>query len=171
MIWLALISLASAGDTTIEVPAGVDGVRLTCGSAAPIEIAVIGGKATTSVDPSKTCEVELIQRSGTVKLWGDWGCTPGRCAENASAVTATAPGELKITVSDAFNASMLELDCRGGYRERAAIADYMGTFTGVPENDDCTLHFKGGAPGQFRDIAPGAWQCDKQGTAVFCRKQ
>lgn len=171
MIWLALITLASAGDVVIDVPAGTDGVRLTCGRAAPIEIAVVNGQATVSVDPSKTCDVELIQRAGSVKLWGNWGCSPGRCEENASAITATAPGELKVTVSDAFNATMLELDCRGGYRERATIEQYAATFTDVPDADDCTVHFKGGAPGQFRGISPGTWQCDKTGTAAFCKQQ
>lgn len=170
MLWL-LLSLAFAGETSISVPAGVDSVRLHCGSAPVEELTVSGGKVTTNVDPSKTCEVEFVQKSGTVKLWGDWACSPGRCAEQQGPATAVAPGEVLITISDAFNATMLELNCRGGYRERAAIDQFAGRFTSVPAGDDCTLNFKGGAPGQFRGITPGAWKCDKQGTAVFCKQQ
>lgn len=170
MIWL-LLSLATAGEMSINVPTGTDLVRLHCGSAPVQEVAVSGGKAMVTVDPSKSCDVELVQKSGTLKLWGDWQCTPGRCAEVEGPVTALAAGEVQITVSDAFNATMLELNCRGGYRERTAIGDYIGNFASVPDGDDCTLNFKGGSPGQFRGITPGAWACDKQGTAVFCKQK
>lgn len=170
MFWL-LLPLAAAGEMTIAVPPGTDAVRLVCGSAPAMELPAVGGVVTTTVDPSKTCEVELIQKSGQIKLWGEWSCAPGRCEEQQGAVTALSPGEVKITISEAFNATMLELNCRGGYRERVAISGYQGSFASVPEGDDCTLSFKGGAPGQYRGITPGVWQCDKQGTAVFCKQK
>lgn len=166
-----LLAFAFAGETTIDVPEGVDRIRLQCGSGPAEELPVVDGKVFTRVDPSRTCEVEFIQLSGSLKLWGEWTCTPGRCSETKTETTRLAPGELMIMVSDAFNATALELNCRGGYRERTRIEEFSGRFTGVPAEDDCTLSFKGGAPGQFRGVTPGAWRCDKQGTAVFCKQK
>jgi hypothetical protein len=170
MFWLFILS-AVAGETSIAVPAGVDLVRLRCGTGPVEELPVVAGRVTTRVDPSRTCDVEFVQRSGSLKLWGSWTCSPGTCAEQKGPITELAPGELQITVSDAFNATALELNCRGGYRQRTPLTDYSGSFMSVPAGDDCTVSFKGGAPGQFRGIRPGAWQCDKQGTAVFCKQK
>ena len=170
MFWLFILC-ALAGETSIAVPTGVDLVRLKCGTAAVEELPVVAGRVTTRVDPSRTCDVEFVQRSGSVKLWGSWTCTPGNCAEQQGPMTELADGELQITISEAFNATALELNCRGGYRKRTPISTYAGRFTDVPADEDCTLSFKGGAPGQFRGISPGAWRCDKQGTAVYCKQK
>ena len=78
---------------------------------------------------------------------------------------------MRVTLTAAIDATTLELTCRDGYRMRTHVEGYQGNFEKVPEEDDCTIYFKGGAPGQFHGITPGSWICDKQGAVSFCKQR
>ena len=171
MLWLSgILATALAGETTIEVPQEVDFVRITCGSAEPEEIRVSLGKAVARLDPSKRCKVDFIQSSGELTLFGDWTCTPEGCQQQRD-TTPVEPGQVRVTLTAAIDATTLELTCRDGYRMRTHVEGYQGNFEKVPEEDDCTIYFKGGAPGQFHGITPGSWICDKQGAVSFCKQR
>jgi len=184
MLWLlALLSApAHAEDLTLFVASDVTHVSLTCG---PDRYEADTSKGqhrpdgrtalTFPIRPGRKCQATLTQQlPGDFEQLGSWNCTAAGCARvggaNAPTVSA-APGQLRVLMAPDLAHTQLELTCVSGYRERTAVSDHQGVFTGLKDGDDCTLNFKGGPPMKFKPIGPGVWQCHLVSDTPVCQKR
>lgn len=158
---------AQALEITITDPL-VTAVVLECADGAHKGV-VKDGVAAFDIRP-QGCTVHLIRKSGTIDDPGRWTCTLDRCTQQEVAhhPVTDAPGRVNvITTTDLPKGAAFELTC-STYRERAEISLHTAVFEGVPDNDDCTLFFKGGVPARFHPIGPGTWSCGLTGNVAVC---
>lgn len=67
-----------------------------------------------------------------------------------------ADGSVRIVLAPGSVASAVELVCGELYRERVSVSDGEATFVDVPASQMRTAYFKGGPPGGWQAIRPGA---------------
>lgn len=182
MLWLAaalLSPLAHAEDLTVVVDADVSHVTLVCDSdkfeadTASGSREADGRRAVTfPIRPGRQCNVTVTRQLGSLEQLGKWSCTNSGCTQLSGATERpqVAPGEVLILVKTGTGHNQLELTCPSGYRERTMVADFKGSFTGVPAGDECTLNFKGGSPMKFTGVGQGAWECHLVSNTPVCQK-
>lgn len=177
-LFALLLAPAHAEDLRVEVPADIHAMALVCGTER-IERMRHEGTPTGSgklaytfpIYPGRSCEVVLIQTIGTLEQLGTWSCSSAGCTRQDAAPGAVTagPGEVKLLMGSDLPHTEMELSCDSGYRSRVPVVEHQGTFTGVPEGDECTLNLKGGAPLKYRPLSPGAWQCHLVTGTLLCR--
>ena len=164
-----LLSTAQADPLVIEVDADVHDVIVRCGSKEE-RYRAYNGRASIHPAPTTECDVFLVKQVGKVKGQGTLRCDDSGCHASAGGVNApVAAGDLVVVLEPGTHASHLEVDCTSGYRERVAVSSQQATFHKVP-GEECTLTFKGGAPGRFRPITPGRWTCRLEGSVAVCEQ-
>ena len=68
------------------------------------------------------------------------------------------------------SATMVEVTCPSGYRKRANLSAGSATLTGLPRGEQCTAHFKGGAPASFSPVTGGqSLRCALTDTTANCK--
>lgn len=77
-----------------------------------------------------------------------------------SAVVTLAPGAPPFTA--------IEVQCPGGFRQRADFVSGVAHVSGVPE-EDCEVFFKGGPPSKARLSGAAQVTCTFHGVAASCR--
>ncbi|MCB9686505.1 MAG: hypothetical protein H6738_08615 [Alphaproteobacteria bacterium] len=169
--WLAIAAAhAQALQITVTDPL-VTAVVLECADGVHKGV-VKDGVASIDARP-QSCTVNLVRKSGTIDNPGRWTCTLDRCTQQevAHQAVADAPGRVNvITTTELPRGSSFELTC-ATYRERAAITLNTAVFEGVPEQEDCTLFFKGSVPARFHPISPGTWSCGLTGNVAVCTQR
>ncbi|MBW1878546.1 MAG: hypothetical protein JRI25_00820 [Deltaproteobacteria bacterium] len=183
MLWLAaalLNPVAQAEDLTILVESGTSHIALNCGSDQYGQDAAEGMRQadgrvahTFPIRPSRECQVTITREVGSLEQLGTWACTNSGCIEQGggAAPVSVPVGTLRVLMAMGTSHNQLELVCVSGYRERVPLEDHVGTFTGVPSSEDCTLNFKGGPPMKYRPISWGAWECHLVSNTPVCKKQ
>jgi len=68
------------------------------------------------------------------------------------------------------SATMVEVTCPSGYRKRANLNAGSASLTGLPRGEQCTAHFKGGAPASFNPVTGGqSLRCALTDTTANCK--
>jgi hypothetical protein len=162
-------ALAGPAEITFSDPR-ISAIDLDCGSGVE-RFLPSGGKVTLKEIP-KHCKVSVVLLAGTIDGAGRFLCGLDSCKmeEIMHKPVSNGPGKVNIIVQPGTDATDIEVKCPGGYRERSAIEENTGLFTGVP-SEECELLFKGGFPGKFRPLTVGTWQCSQVGAVAVCQKK
>jgi hypothetical protein len=181
MLWLAaalLNPVAHAEDLTVLVDSGISHVALDCGTEqfeATQGMRQADGQVayTFPIRPGRECQVTVTRTLGSLEQLGTWACTSAGCTQQGggAAPVSVPDGTIRVLVALGTSHNQLELACVSGYRERVPVEDHVGTFSGVPRGEDCTLNFKGGPPMKFRPISWGAWECHLVSNTPVCKEQ
>ena len=164
-----LLSTAQADPLVIEVDADVHDVIVRCG-AREERYRAYNGRASIHPAPTTECDIFLVKQVGKVKGEGTLRCDDNGCRASAGGSNIPiAAGDLIVVLAPGTHASHLEVDCKSGYRERVAVESQQARFKNVP-GGECSLSFKGGAPGRFRPITPGRWTCHLEGSVAVCEQ-
>lgn len=173
MLALALtLTSAHAADPLrirIEDPA-VREVHLDC-AGKKLRAPVRDGWATfqESID---RCSVALLSTSGELDGPGEYLCGVGGCARGdvQHRRVEAAPDRVTVVITD-DSASMLELRCPSGYRERANVETNTAVFDKVPD-ENCELFWKGtNALAKAIKLRPGLWYCQENSGTGICAKR
>jgi hypothetical protein len=171
MLWRAatlLAGVAHADDMTIQTAADVQAIKLTCGletyekTSTQAQRTASGGlEFSFPLYPGRECSVELTHTVGAAEQFGKWSCSASGCSriDASGGSLSVPPNTVHVLWKADTSHNQLELTCSSGYRERVAMNNHEGTFSGVPDGDECTLQLKGGPPMKFRPLSPGAWEC------------
>ena len=97
--------------------------------------------------------------------------------QNSGANTSSSPapsapkvgnGTVKIAIVSG-SATMLEVTCPSGFRERTNFNASSATLSGLPSGEKCTAHFKGGAPSSFPVRGGQSLRCTLTDTTANCQ--
>jgi serine/threonine protein kinase len=77
-------------------------------------------------------------------------------------------GTVKIAIVSG-SATMLEVTCPSGFRERTSFNAGSASLTGLPSGEKCTAHFKGGAPSSFPVRGGQSLRCTLTDTTANCQ--
>ena len=167
-VW-GFAAAALAATLEIEIPdPQVVAVVLECADGS-FKAVVRDGLATFERKPDG-CAVTMVRRAGTIDQPGRWRCDLDGCRMKDVHHRPVTDGDGKINIimaSQLAGGASLELQCASGYQVRTPVVENTVVFEGVPK-EDCTLHFKGGAPARYKPLTWGTWQCTLDGTVALC---
>ena len=171
LTWLSTLALAGAPlELTVTDPQ-ITAVVLECEDGTHRAV-VKSGVASFEMLP-ENCTVNFVRRAGSLTEAGRYTCTVDGCKRtdvHHRSVTDAA-GRINVILESALvGGSWLEVNCASGYRARADVLENTAVFDGVP-SEDCTLHFKGGAPARYRPITAGTWMCNLAGSVAVCSQR
>ncbi|MCB9760090.1 MAG: protein kinase [Alphaproteobacteria bacterium] len=94
--------------------------------------------------------------------------TPSTTPKSTS--SSAGPGTVAVKLGGGTEGTTsVEVTCPSGFRQRGRVSGGSASVTGVP-SENCTLHFKGGAPAKFAPVRGGqSLNCSIIGTTAQCQ--